>query len=182
MAEGTADQPIIMTGAADDLSITTDLGPTDNQEWGGLIVLGKAFVGENGGEDVIEGLPSDDTRALYGQGLNAPINDDNSGVIKYVSVRHGGAVLGADNEINGITLGGVGNGTTLEYVEVFANKDDGFEFFGGSVNGKYLSVANVGDDSYDFDESYSGSLQYIFSLQQDADNSIGDHAIGVRWY
>ena len=177
MADGTADAPIIMTGAADDLSITSDLGPTDNQEWGGLIVLGKAFVGENGGEDVIEGLPSDDIRALYGQGLNDPINDDNSGIIRYVSVRHGGAVLGADNEINGVTLGGVGNGTTLEYVEVFANKDDGFEFFGGSVNGKYLTVANVGDDSFDFDESYSGSLQFIFSLQQDANNGIGDHAV-----
>ena len=176
IAEGTADNPIIMTGAADDLSDPNDLGPTSNQEWGGLIVLGRAFVGENGGTDNIEGLPEEDPRANYGGG-DSPVNDDNSGIIKYVSVRHGGAVVGADNEINGITLGGVGSGTTLEYVEVFANKDDGFEFFGGSVNGRYLSVANVGDDSYDFDESYSGSLQFIFSLAQDTDASIGDHAI-----
>ncbi|GAB5553522.1 MAG: hypothetical protein Sapg2KO_31130 [Saprospiraceae bacterium] len=175
-AEGTAAQPIIFTGAGDDLTTTFDIAPTDNQLWGGLIILGNAFVGENGGQDNIEGIDSSDPRGLYG-GVDNPVNDDNSGTLRYVSIRHGGAVLGADNEINGVTLGGVGSGTIIDYIEVFGNKDDGIEFFGGTVNVKHAVVAFVGDDSYDFDESYSGSLQYIFSMQQSSDASIGDHAV-----
>ena len=69
-----------------------------------------------------------------------------------------------------LTLGGVGNGTTIEYIDVFANKDDGIEFFGGSVNAKYLSVAYVGDDSFDFDEGYNGHLQFLLSIQDENSN------------
>ena len=178
-ASGTAQQPIIMTSELDDLSTTEDLTATDNQTWGGLIILGNAPIGEDIGEgeafptDVIEGIPSDEARIRYG-GTDA---DDSSGFLRYVSLRHGGSVLGADNEINGLTLGGVGAGTTIDYVEVFANKDDGIEIFGGTVNLKHTVVAFVGDDSYDFDESWAGSMQYLFSIQSDAVDGLGDHAV-----
>jgi hypothetical protein len=75
-----------------------------------------------------------DARHLYGAAVGAEINTDNSGVIRYVSLRHGGQVIGANNEINGLTLGGVGSGTTIDHVEVIANLDDAFEIFGGTVN------------------------------------------------
>ena len=172
IAEGTANNPIIFTGELDDLTTTTELTAADNQTWGGLIILGNSIVGEDGGEDVIEGIPSDEERIKYGG--NDPADD--SGVLKYVSIRHGGAVLGADNEINGLTLGGVGNGTTIDYIEVFANKDDGIEFFGGTVNVTHAVVAFCGDDSYDFDESYNGFVQYALSLQGEASGQ-GDNAI-----
>ncbi|NJL74532.1 MAG: choice-of-anchor C family protein [Saprospiraceae bacterium] len=108
----------------------------------------------------IEGIPSTEPRINYG-GTNAA---DNSGVMKYISIRHGGSVLAADNEINGLTLGGVGNGTEVDYIEIFATEDDGIEIFGGTVNVKHIALAFVGDDSFDVDESWSGFGQYIFSI------------------
>jgi hypothetical protein len=78
---------------------------------------------------------------------------------RYVRVWHGGASIAADNEINGITLGGVGSGTTVDHCEVAMNVDDGFEFFGGSVNAKYLSTLYAGDDAFDTDLGYNGKLQ-----------------------
>jgi trimeric autotransporter adhesin len=174
IAEGTKEQPIIFTSVEDDLSTTTDLTPFDFQKWGGIVILGKGIVGEDGGTDFIEGIPQGDNRSEYG----GADNTDNSGILKYVSIRHGGAVLEQDNEINGLTLGGVGSGTVIDYIEVFSSKDDGIEIFGGAVNITHAVVAYVGDDSYDFDESWAGSMQYIFSLQQDLDAEFGgDHAI-----
>lgn len=170
LAEGTATEPIIFTGQVDDLSTTTDLFAFDNQTWGGIIILGNSIVGEDGGTDVIEGIPSDEPRIAYGG--NDP--NDNSGILRYVSIRHGGSVLGADNEINGLTLGGVGAGTTIDYIEIFANKDDGIEIFGGTVNITHAVVSFVGDDAYDVDESWDGYIQHMFSITGDFD---GDHAI-----
>ena len=80
----------------------------------------------------IEGIPASDLNGLYG-GTEAT---DNSGVLKYISIRHGGANIGEGNEINGLTLGGVGSGTTIENIEIVANDDDGIEWFGGTVNVK----------------------------------------------
>jgi hypothetical protein len=174
MAEGTKDAPIIFTSVEDDLGTTDDLTPFDFQKWGGIVILGKGIIGEDGGTDFVEGIPMGDTRSQYGGEDNA----NNSGVLKYVSIRHGGAVLEQDNEINGLTLGGVGSGTEISYVEVFSGKDDGIEIFGGAVNITNAVVAYVGDDSYDFDESWDGSMQFLFSLQQDLDAEFGgDHAI-----
>lgn len=172
-AIGTADNPIIFTSVLDDLSTTTDLTALNNQTWGGIVILGNSIVGEDGGTDNIEGIPTSETRGSYG-GTDP---NDNSGTLKYVSIRHGGAVLGADNEINGLTLGGVGNGTTLDYVEIFANKDDGIEFFGGTVNATHIISAFVGDDSFDYDESWDGYCQFLFSIQQDEIDGLGDNAI-----
>ena len=84
--------------------------------------------------------------------------EDNSGIIKYVSVRHGGANIGDANEINGITFGGVGSGTVVENIEVVANQDDGVEFFGGSVSVKNVLVWTNGDDALDTDMAWSGTV------------------------
>ena len=174
LAEGTADAPIIFTSQLDDLTMVTELSAADNNTWGGLVILGNSIVGEDGGTDVVEGLPSgaDDPRNIYG-GTDVA---DNSGILKYVSIRHGGADIGADNEINGLTLAGVGNGTVIDYIEIFANQDDGIEFFGGSVNVTHAVVGFVGDDSYDMDESWSGYIQFALAVQG-ADNGLGDNAI-----
>jgi hypothetical protein len=93
--------------------------------WGGLIVLGKAPISASSNEVQIEGIPTTDPNGLYG----GTDNMDNSGIIRYVSIRHGGANIGNGNEINGLTLGGVGAGTTIEYIEVIGNQDDGVEWF-----------------------------------------------------
>ncbi|MCB0664738.1 MAG: T9SS type A sorting domain-containing protein, partial [Saprospiraceae bacterium] len=174
IAEGTADEPIIFTSVEDDLNTTTDLTPFDFQKWGGIVILGNGIIGEDGGTDFIEGIPEGDSRSEYGGNDNS----DNSGTLKYVSIRHGGAVLEQDNEINGLTLGGVGSGTTIDYIEIFSGKDDGIEIFGGAVNITHAAVAYIGDDSYDFDESWAGAMQFVFSLQQDLDSEFGgDHGI-----
>jgi hypothetical protein len=102
----------------------------------------------------IEGIPTSDPNGLYG-GNDAA---DNSGVLKYISIRHGGANIGAGNEINGLTLGGVGSGTVIENIEIVANQDDGIELFGGTVNVKNLISWNVGDDAVDTDQSWAGTL------------------------
>lgn len=159
IANGTKEEPIIFTSELDDLNGSI---PADNSGlWGGLIILGNAPVNTKDGEALIEGLSEDDPRAYYG-GTDPK---DDSGVLKYLSIRHGGTNIGKDNEINGLTLGGVGNGTTIEHVEVVSNHDDGFEFFGGTVNAKYLISAFCGDDAFDFDLGYRGNLQYLVGIQ-----------------
>jgi hypothetical protein len=89
-----------------------------------------------------------------------------------VSLRHGGDIIGANNEINGLTLGGVGSGTTIDHVEVIANKDDGFEMFGGTVNAKYLVAMHCDDDYLDYDQGWNGKVQFFYGLQG-PDNSGG---------
>ena len=174
-AEGTADKPIIFTAEEDKLDDPYDLGPADQGKWGGLIILGRARLNspaDSGSPitDNIEGLPADDQRGKFG----GADDEDNSGVLRYVSIRHGGTVIGADNEINGLTLGGVGRGTQIEYVEVFANLDDGIEFFGGTAEVKHAVVAYCGDDSYDYDQGYRGKGQFWFSIASRGDRG-GEH-------
>ncbi len=170
MAEGTESAPIIMTGLADDLhgSVPDDA----NQTWGGLIILGKATTSNiaEGGEKAIEGIPETEARGLYGGNDDA----DNSGVLKYVSVRHGGSVIGADNEINGISLGAVGSGTTLDHIEVFCNFDDGIEFFGGDPTVTNVVLSYIGDDGLDEDEGFHGTVQYALVWKKASTNESGD--------
>jgi hypothetical protein len=155
VARGTASAPIIFTAEEDDLSDSGDFTAQDRGEWGGLVILGNATIARPGGEDGIEGIDADEARARFGGGMS-PDDSDDSGVLSYVSIRHGGAQLSTDNEINGLTLGGVGSGTTLDYIEVFANEDDGIEFFGGTVGIKHASVAFCGDDGFDYDFGWRG--------------------------
>ncbi|HEX2101363.1 MAG TPA: hypothetical protein VHF69_11895 [Candidatus Synoicihabitans sp.] len=184
MAEGTADQPIVFTSELDQLN--GNLTHADTGLWGGLVVLGHASINSRADgtevaapiQDQIEGfsVSGDQTSLITFGGTN---DDDNSGVIRYVSIRHGGAVIGTANEINGLTLGGVGRGTTIEYVEVFANKDDSVEFFGGTVNARYIVSAFGNDDSIDFDQGYRGNVQFVFSIQTDISSDRGDK--GIEW-
>lgn len=170
-AVGTATEPIIFTAESDAPNTLNELGVDQKGLWGGLIVLGDASLGFASSETNIEGIPTTETRGLYG-GTN---DADNSGTLKYVSVRHGGSNIGADNEINGITFGGVGSGTTVDYVEVIANQDDGIEFFGGTVSVKHAAVSYCGDDSFDYDFGWRGNGQFWLVLQDANSDRGGEH-------
>ena len=150
MAEGTADAPITFTSAL----TPEELAASPRGNWGGLIILGNAPISTTGGVNFVEGV----TGQPYG-GSDAA---DDSGVMRYVRVWHGGRSIGQDNEINGITLAGVGNGTTVDHCEVAYNLDDGFEMFGGTVDLTYCSVIDVGDDAFDTDEGYQGRGQFLY--------------------
>ena len=177
MAEGTASSPIIMTSQSDDIAVGQTAGSslTENVRglWGGLLVLGNAPCSFSGdvAELQIEGIPASETAGLYG-GTDAA---DNSGVIQYVSIRHGGAEIGEGNEINGLTLGGVGTGTTIDHIEVVGNVDDGIEFFGGTVNASELLVWGQGDDGLDIDQAYAGTISNSMVIL----NSASDHALEI---
>jgi hypothetical protein len=180
-AEGTTTAPIIFTSELDDLN--GNLGPDDQGLWGGVIILGYASTNSRSDseivsapvEDQVEGLelPSEEIEFATFGGTD---DDDDSGVIRYVSIRHGGARIGGDNEINGLTLGGVGRNTLVEFVEVFANKDDGVEWFGGTVNARYLAVAFGKDDSFDYDQGWRGNGQYWFTIGNDSSDDRMDKA------
>jgi len=178
-ALGTAAAPIVFTSAADNIALGqtagTNLDQNDRGLWGGLIILGNAPASFDGDATSaqIEGIPSDTDGdlGLYG-GTEAA---DDSGTIRYVSIRHGGALIGEGNEINGLTLGGVGAGTTIDYVEVVGNVDDGIEFFGGTVNATNLFVWAQGDDGLDIDQAYSGTIDNAVVVQ----GEISDHALEI---
>lgn len=176
-AVGTASQPIIFTSTQDNITCGqtagSNLDENDRGLWGGLLILGNAPCSFSGDvtELQIEGIPADDTFGLYG-GTNPT---DNSGNLQYISIRHGGALIGEGNEINGLTLGGVGSGTTIDNVEVVGNVDDGIEFFGGTVNATNLLVFAQGDDGLDIDQAYSGTISNaVVAL-----GAASDHALEI---
>jgi len=166
IAEGTRVNPIIFTVEGDDLQGSV---PVEARGlWGGLIILGNASINTEAGEAMIEGIPISEPRGIYG-GSN---DDDNSGILRYLSIRHGGTNIGEGNEINGLTLGGVGRQTTIEFVEVISNADDGVEFFGGTVNCKNLAVSFCGDDAFDLDQGYRGKGQFWLGINSTSDKCI----------
>ncbi|MFC3416690.1 hypothetical protein [Algoriphagus hitonicola] len=176
-ANGTADAPIIFTSIADEIQpgeiASPNLDPDLSGLWGGLLILGNApssFAGDVS-EIQIEGIPASDTNGLYG----GDAADDNSGSITYISIRHGGANIGEGNEINGLTLGGVGSGTTIENVEVIGNQDDGIEWFGGTVNVTNAVVWNSGDDALDTDQAWAGTMDNFILICGDET----DHAMEI---
>lgn len=152
MAQGTADKPIVFTSAQ-------AAGARREGDWGGLILLGKAPV--NQGTDVsIEGIVDDGS----GKGkFGGTDPNDNSGVLKYVRVEFAGIPLSPDNEINGVTFGGVGAGTTVDYVQVYRSGDDAFEWFGGTVTAKHLLAIDSWDDDFDTDFGFSGKIQFALA-------------------
>lgn len=166
MAQGTAAEPIIFTSLLDEIKSGSIKSPNMDISlrglWGGIIVLGNAKISAKDGdtETQIEGIPPTDKNGLYG----GSDDNDNSGVITYVSIRHGGTLIGEGNEINGLTLGGVGSGTTITNVEVVANLDDGIEWFGGSVNVTNALVWACGDDLFDMDQAFSGTVDNIVGV------------------
>ncbi|MEO0551120.1 MAG: hypothetical protein AAFZ91_14460 [Pseudomonadota bacterium] len=175
-AAGTAAAPITFTSALDierqnDDDASNDLGATFDGEWGGIVILGSApqnrcLSGTAYGTDTcqqrIEGVTSPD--ALYG-GDDA---DDYSGTLRYIVVKHAGFELTTDNELNGIAFGGVGDSTVVEFIQIYNNADDGVEFFGGTVNAKYLVLNGNNDESIDTDNGYQGTIQYVV-VEQTAD-------------
>ena len=178
MAQGTAANPIIFTSVLDNIKlgekVGTNLTESNRGLWAGLIILGDAPISPQTGTTArIEGIPASVAEGVYG-GSNAT---DNSGILQYVSVRHAGVELvpGGGNEINGITLGGVGSGTTIEHVEVIANLDDGIEWFGGTVNVSHALVAYQGDDAFDVDQAYSGTISNVAYIA----GADSDHALEI---
>ncbi len=164
VAVGTKDEPIVFTSAL-------PAGTRQSGDWGGVIVLGKAPINVAGGTASVEGLQASE---IYG---GSDANDD-SGQISYVRIEFSGVELSPNNEINGLTFAGVGRGTKVDHVMVKTTLDDCFEFFGGTVDAKYLVCYRNGDDSFDTDNGYSGRLQYLFS-QKDPTHGAEDN--GFEW-
>ncbi len=170
LADGTAEQPIVFTAKAEVLGNAED---NDRGLWGGLVINGYAPIndcpeGATGGsaDCTKEGEAS---TGLFG-GDNA---NDNSGTLRYVSVRFAGANVDPENQLNGIAFQGVGDSTKVEYVQVHNNLDDGVEFFGGTVDAKYMVLTGNADDSLDWTDGWVGRVQYLYIEQTDS----GDNAI-----
>lgn len=178
-AEGTASEPIIFTSSEDGIALgetesTLAISAASRGLWGGLVVLGNAPISaggnaiadSNGAEAQIEGIPDNISEGSYGGSDSA----DNSGTLSYISIRYAGTDIATDNELNGLTLGGVGSATTINYVEVYAGFDDGIEFFGGSVNASNLIVNGQGDDAIDADQGYSGTISNVLVISNDSNS------------
>lgn len=163
-ADGTRAAPIVFTSRQNVEGTTT---ANSIGQFGGLVILGRGPINNCAGtatpgtatcEAQVEG-----TNGFYGG--NAPA--DNSGILRYVRVQFPGFEVLPNQELNGITLAGVGNGTTLEYVQVHNSSDDGIEWFGGTVNGRYIVITGADDDSLDTDTGYSGSNQFVLAVQSE---------------
>ena len=166
MAEGTESCPIIFTSV---LSEQVTLDETDMGLWGGIVILGNAPISADASPANIEGVPVNEDYGLYG----GDDQMDNSGVFTYVSIRHAGALIGDGNELNGLTLGGVGRGTTISNIEVVGNLDDGIELFGGCVNATNLLVWAQGDDAFDVDQGWFGVItNYVNVEGADSDHGM----------
>lgn len=162
MAEGTKDKPIVFTSEATEANRRSG-------DWGGIVLLGKASTNASynnqpgigaveGGVNTSEGL------GLFGGGAT-PDDDDNSGVLKYVRIEYAGFAYLPDNELNSLTLGGVGRGTTIDYVETTYALDDAVECFGGTVNIKHFITYKTLDDDFDTDNGFSGKVQFGIVLR-----------------
>ncbi|MDZ7346680.1 MAG: hypothetical protein ONA69_07805, partial [candidate division KSB1 bacterium] len=153
IAQGSVNKPIIFTS---EFARPGSPQPPQRGDWGGVIILGKAPINVPGGSAAIEG-PGD----TYGG--NDP--DDNSGVLSYIRIEYAGIAFSPNNEINGLTFGGVGRGTKVDHIQVSYANDDAFEFFGGTVNCKYLISYSTLDDDFDTDFGYSGKLQFLLAVR-----------------
>ncbi|MCI0449906.1 MAG: T9SS type A sorting domain-containing protein [Chlorobi bacterium] len=153
-ANGTAVAPVIFTSSQ-------PVGNRATGDWGGIILLGRARINTASGSDTaaIEGIAP----SVYYGGNN---DNDNSGVMRYCRIEYSGIALSANNEINGLTMGGVGSGTTIEYIMVSWNGDDSFEWFGGTVNCKYLISYIPVDDEFDTDFGFRGKVQWGLAIRK----------------
>jgi hypothetical protein len=155
-ADGTAAAPIVFTSDQPE-------GSRARGNWGGVILNGRAPINACAAGTVGCEAEGEGGTGLYG-GDDA---DDNSGTLRYVRIEYGGTEISADNEINGLTLAGVGSGTTLDFVQIHSNLDDGVEFFGGTAEVKHLVVSCPGDDGIDWDLGWTGRLQFGLVTQCD---------------
>lgn len=185
-AIGNALEPIIFTSKADTATWTANNPKTGTwrevcNEWGNLTIMGRAYVSENAvsgnvpspnaaNVGAMEGLVAQspgDPNVLYGGGND----DDNSGALAYCSFRYGGKVIALNNELNGLSLGGIGRQTDIHHIEIMNNVDDGIEIWGGTVNIKNFSIWNAGDDSLDIDQGWRGKAQFGLVVQGSSANA-----------
>jgi hypothetical protein len=184
-AVGTPDCPIVFTADADPMDGTY---PVANKgQWGGIVILGKAVnnltLAANGpfqpgvgdgklcvsdGVGTMEGFASSNSKDQFG----GTDDNDNSGILKYVSIRFAGAILEVGGEINALSLGSVGSGTTIDHIDIVSSADDGIEAWGGTVNIKYASMIFGNDDIFDYDDGYRGKVQFLFGLKTDNTASV----------
>ncbi|HAB27010.1 MAG TPA: multidrug transporter, partial [Xanthomarina gelatinilytica] len=162
-ANGTASNPIVMTSGA--------ANPAAG-DWGGLIILGRAPINSVTGS----ATSTSEIASLPFGGTNAA---DDSGTIRYVRVEYSGGAADGQSENNGFSFYGVGNSTIVEYIQAFEGKDDGVEFFGGTVNASYVSVVNAQDDSIDWTEGYTGTITNAY-VKHGADHDKGIEADGYN--
>ncbi len=146
-AEGTSSNPIVFT--------SNDATPNPG-DWGGLIILGRAPINSVAGGDATS------TSEIGGLPYGGSIADDNSGIIRYLRIEFSGGSASASSENNGFSFYGVGNGTTIEFIQAFEGLDDGVEFFGGTVNASNISVVGAQDDSVDWTEGFTGTLTDVY--------------------
>jgi len=179
-AVGTSSAPIVMTGRQDilgDVDIVNTRGL-----WGGLVILGQAPINKcsfsTAGTATSAGTrvnPCEkEVEGSAGDTMGGELPNDSSGKLKYVRVQYAGYEVFPGNELNGITFGGVGNGTEVNYIQVHNNQDDCVEFFGGTVDVKHLICTGAGDDNLDIDWGYQGRMQYVLVQQS---NGVGDHVV-----
>ncbi|CAN5448971.1 hypothetical protein BH11BAC1_BH11BAC1_03490 [soil metagenome] len=183
-ASGSPTCQIVFTAAADNLDGTFPIA--SNGQWGGLLIAGKATnnltLAANGpfqagvgdgklcvadGIGTFEGFASTNSKDQFGVTPASFDDNDNSGILKYVSIRHAGAILQVGGEINALSLGSVGRGTTIEHIEIISSADDGIELWGGTVNLKYVAMMFGNDDNLDWDDGWKGKAQFVFVLKTD---------------
>jgi hypothetical protein len=196
VANGTNDLPIIFTSKADVATWTAGNPKTGTarvamNEWGNLTVMGRAYVGKYGNGapstntaapsaanfaqmEGLTGSSSTDPNVIYGGGDDL----DSSGTFSYVSLRYGGKVIGLGNELNGLSLGGIGKETVIDHIEIYNNVDDGIEIWGGTVNVQYFSIWNIGDDSLDIDQGWRGKAQFGLIVQGYSGNAAQGSGVG----
>ena len=158
LAEGTASSPIVFTSGK-------EVGSRNPGDWGGIIILGKATTNRVTIPTIEGGV---------GRQYGGTDDADNSGVLKYVRIEFAGIADAPGSEINGLTLGGVGSGTTIDYIQVTYGNDDAYELFGGTVNAKHLVAYGTADDDFDFDFGYRGKIQFGFALRNPEFVDAGD--------
>ncbi|AWO01912.1 hypothetical protein DLD77_09480 [Chitinophaga alhagiae] len=149
IAAGTSTSPIVFTSGK-------EKGQRTPGDWGGVIILGKAPINRTDNPNIEGGV---------GRPYGGTDPEDNSGVFSYVRIEYAGVAAQPNSEINGLTLGGVGNKTQIDHVQVLYGNDDAFEFFGGTVNAKYLVAIGTADDDFDFDNGFSGTIQYAVAMR-----------------
>lgn len=164
-AIGTADKPIVFTSGR----AVNDRNPGD---WSGITIIGRATTNRTSTGNIEGGL-----NGTFGL---ETMDNDNSGTLKYVRVEYAGLSVGVGDEVNSLSFYAVGSGTTLDHVMVSYAKDDAFEFFGGTVNGKYLISYGTSDDDFDFDNGYSGKLQYGVVLRLPDYVDVNDAGNGIE--
>lgn len=167
-AKGTASEPIVFT-SAESSPVAGDLG--------GVVVAGSAPW--NGNHAQMEGIADGNYNKFGGT-----VSNDNSGFLQYIRIEYAGKTANPNDEVNGLSMYGVGSGTTVDHIQVTRGLDDGFEFFGGTFNAKYLIAYNCADDDFDFDDGYRGNLQYLISVKDPAftdTKSSGDFSNNLEW-